>query len=71
MEAILTAFIGKADNIAVIVLMLGCAGLGYLMVVWRREYREDLAKMLQTIDKNTEALNGLKNVLSARTGSAL
>lgn len=70
MEALVAA-IAKVDNIAVLVLLLGCAGMGYLMVVWRREYREDLAKMLQTIDKNTEALNGLKNVLSARTGNAL
>jgi hypothetical protein len=63
--------LGKIDNVAVLVLALGCFGLGYLHVIWRREEREDRAKMLDVLGKVTDALSDLKNVISARTGQPL
>ncbi len=40
MEALL-ALIGKADNVAVLVLLIVSAGLGWAHIVWRKEDRED------------------------------
>ncbi len=70
MEAGILAFIQKAD-IATTVLVLAVAGLGYLHSIWRREEREDRAKLLDLIGQNTQALNGIKNIISAVTGKAL
>jgi Tfp pilus assembly protein PilN len=70
MEAGILAFIQKAD-IATTVLVLMLAGMGYLHVIWRKEEREDRAKLLELIGKNTDALNSIKNVLSAVTGKAV
>ena len=49
--------------------MLGIMGAcGYYHVVWRKEDREDRTKSLDVIGKQTEAINGLRSVLSAITG---
>lgn len=74
MDAILTAIAGlfsKPEYVGLAVTTTGCIGLGYLHVVWRREEREDRKTLLEVINKNSEALNGLRNVLSAATGKAL
>ena len=71
MDDALIAVIGKIDNVAILILLLACAGLSYLVHSLKRDYREDMGKMLDTINKNTEALNGLKNVLSASIGKPL
>lgn len=70
MEAILL-LLGRADNIAVLVLLAGCIGLGYLHVVWRREERADRQRAYEVVERNTEALNGVRNALSALTGKPL
>lgn len=70
MEA-LVAVISKVDNVAILILLLACSGMAYLVHSMKRDYREDMSKMLDTINKNTEALNGLKNVLSASYGKPL
>ena len=71
MEAVLIAAINKISDPATIVLILMCAGLAYLHIVFRREDREDRARMMDTLGKNTEVLNKLVNLLSAMTGKAL
>lgn len=70
MEA-LVAVISKVDNVAILILLLACGGLAFLVHSLKRDYREDMGKMLDTITKNTEAINGLKNVLSASIGKPL
>lgn len=47
---------------------IGCGALGYLHVVWRREEREDRKSLLEALGKMTEALNGVKLVIAAKTG---
>lgn len=63
--------LGKVDNVAILVLSLGCLGLGYLHVVWRREERADRQAMLESFNKLTEALNEIKVAIAARTGQPL
>ena len=63
--------LGKVDNVAILVLALGCLGLGYLHVVWRREERADRQAMLESFNKLTEALNEIKVAIAARTGQTL
>jgi len=63
--------LGKIDNVAVLVLSLGCFGLGYLHVVWRREERADRQAMLESFNKLTEALNEIKVAIAAQTGRPL
>lgn len=70
MEALVAA-IGKTENIAIIILILMCAGLGYLHIVWRKEEREDRAKMLEAFNSITAALNDLRVAIAAMTGKAL
>jgi hypothetical protein len=61
----------KIENVATMIAVLGCFGLGWLHVVWRREERADRAAMLDLVVKNTAAIEALKNVLSARMGQPL
>jgi hypothetical protein len=55
-----------------IVLLLVCFAEGFflywLVKVLRAEDREDKEKIVEALNNNTEALNGVKNVLSAMTG---
>ena len=68
---VLIAFISKVDNVAILVLVLALAGSGYLHLVWRREEREDRAKLLDLLQKTTEAINGLKTAISLMVGKPL
>ena len=61
----------KLQDPTVLVLALGCLGLGYLHVVWRREEREDRAKMLEAFTHLVEALNQVKVAIAAVTGKAV
>lgn len=70
MEALL-AVIAKTDNLVVLVLLLMCSALGYLHIVWRKEEREDRRNLMDTVAKNTDALNGIRIVLSAMTGKPI
>lgn len=70
MEALLAA-IGKTENIAIIILMLVCAGLGWLHVVWRREEREDRRQLYELVRANTQAVDTLRTALSLATGKQL
>jgi hypothetical protein len=67
----LTSVVSKADNLAVLVLLAVCGALIWLHVVWRREEREDRRALLELINKNTEALNGVRMALIAITGKPL
>lgn len=69
MEALIPLLAGLKDS-AILVPTLGCIGLGYLHVVWRREEREDRKAMLDVLNRVTEALNGVKIALAAMTGKA-
>ena len=74
MDAILNAIasvFAKSDNIALLASVAGNVGLGWLHVIWRREERADREKMLEAFNKNTECINGLRNVFSASIGKAL
>lgn len=70
MEALI-AVISRVDNVAVLVLLIVTAGIGYLYVTERRESREDRRAWMELMDRNTEALNGLRNAISAMTGKPL
>lgn len=70
MEALVAA-IGKTENIAVIVLLLMCAGMGWLHVVWRREEREDRAKMVEALNGITQAMNDLRVAVAVLTGKTV
>ena len=70
MESLAPLLSGIKD-IAVLVPVLGCVGLGWLHVVWRREEREDRKALLEVISRNTEALNGVRVAIAAQTGKAL
>lgn len=63
--------LAKIQDPAVLVPMLLCIFLGYLHIVWRREEREDRKAAYETIERNTEALGELRNLLSALTGKVL
>lgn len=59
--------IGKLDPTTIVLLIL-VAGCGWYHVIWRREDREDRQRLLELHDKQIEATNGLRNVLSAISG---
>lgn len=67
MEALIP-LLSKIENVALLITTLGCIGLGWLHVIWRREERNDRQKMLEIVSANTAALAELKNVLSAIHG---
>ena len=65
----LMALIAKLDAMYLAFLSI-IGGCGYYHVVWRREDREDRAKFIELMEKQIDATNGLRNVLSAITGKA-
>lgn len=65
-----TALIAKFDPITLVLLLL-LAGCGYFHIIWRREDRAEREKLMGVLEKNNEALNSLKNVISAVLGKAL
>jgi len=70
-DAVMDAFVqllAKIQDPAVLVPTLGCIGLGWLHLVFRREEREDRKSMLEVFGKVTEALNGVRIALAAMTG---
>ena len=67
MEALVAA-IGKTENIALIVLILMCAGLAYAHIIWRKEEREDRVKMLEVFGSLKDAINEMRVTLAAFTG---
>lgn len=67
----LVPLLGGIKDTATLVLVLALAGLGWLHVTTIRENRQDRTALIDLLQKNTEALNGIKNVLSAMTGKPL
>ena len=61
----------KTDNIAIIVLMVVCAALLYLHIIWRKEEREDRKAWMDVLSKNADALNGVKLAIASITGKTL
>jgi hypothetical protein len=45
-----------------------CAGLSWAHIVWRKEEREDRAKMLDAFNSIVTALNELRVAIAAMTG---
>lgn len=70
MEA-LVALIGKVDNLAILVSLAAMFGMGFLYRAERQECREDRKNTLEALNKNTEVLNRILNVLSASSGKPL
>ena len=73
MDALLKFFLdalGKPENIAVAVLLAVNVGLGFLYWTERKENRTDRNTLLDTLNKVTEALNGVKLALVALSGRA-
>jgi Flp pilus assembly protein TadB len=66
---VLLALIAKLDPITLVLIII-IAACGYYHVVWRREDREDRSKFIELMEKQIDATNGLRNVLSAITGKA-
>ena len=65
-----TALSGIKDT-ATLVLALALMGLGWLHITTIRENRQDRQALMDLLTKNTEAPNGIKNILSAMTGKPL
>ena len=63
--------LGQVKDLATVVLILALGGLGYLHITMLKENRIDRQALVDLLLKNTEALNGIKNVLSAMTGKPL
>ena len=59
MEALL-AVLGKIDNPLILVLILLCAGLSYLHVLWRKEEREDRQRMVEVFGSLKDAINEMR-----------
>lgn len=64
----LAPILAKVDNLAVLVLLLCLGGLGYLYISERRENRTDRQALIDLLLKNTEALNNVRNAISAISG---
>lgn len=60
--------LGKPENIAVAVLIVTNIGLGVLYWTERKENRVDRNALLESLNKVTEALNGVKLALVAISG---
>jgi hypothetical protein len=67
MEALLPLLL-KLQDPAVLVPVVGCIGLGWLHVIWRREEREDRKTMLSTFTEVTKALNGVQVAMAQLLG---
>ena len=59
MEALVAA-IGKTENIAIIVLLLACGGLGWMLVSQQRAAREDMRKALDAFAAIKDSINETK-----------
>ena len=70
MGPVFVALIGKLDatNIILLILLLGCAWWHY---VRDKQNREDRQASIASNEKLSEALNGIKNVISAQSGRVL
>ena len=71
MEALLTFFasiLGKPENIAVAVLIATNVGTGFFCWTQHKENRVDRNALLESLNKVTEALNGVKLALVALSG---
>ncbi len=71
MDAGFWTVLGQVKDLATLVLILALGGLGYLHITMIRENRLDRQALIDLLIKNNDALNALKNVLSAMTGKAL
>lgn len=60
--------LGKPENIAVAVLIAGNVGLSLLYWTERKENRTDRNVLLESLNKMTEAMNGVKLALVALSG---
>jgi len=66
--AFISGIIGKPENIAVAVLIAVNVGLGFLYWTERKENRVDRNALLDSLNKVTEALTGVKLALVAISG---
>ena len=71
MDAGFWTVLGQVKDVGTLVLILALGGLGYLHLKMMGENRVDRQALIDLLIKNTEALNGIKNVLSAMTGKPL
>lgn len=71
MDAGFWQVLGQVKDLATLVLLLALMGLGYLHITMIRENRVDRQALIELLLKNTDAMNGIKNVLSAMTGKPL
>lgn len=70
MEGLWTV-LAQVKDLGTLVLLLVLIGLGYLHLQMVKENRADRQALVDLLMKNTEALNGIRNVLSAMTGRPL
>lgn len=64
----LSSLFSKVDNVAILVLVAVCGALMWMHLTWRKEERDDRRQLLDLVQKNTEALNGVKLALAVMTG---
>ena len=60
--------LGQIKDLATLVALLCLVGLGYLHIQMIKANREDRDKLLDMMGKMVEAINGVKNYLSAMSG---
>jgi len=64
----LSQMFNKVDNVAILVLVAANGALLWMHVTWRKEEREDRRQLLDLVQENTKALNGVKLALAVMTG---
>lgn len=67
----LSPLLQKMQDPSALVPSVLCIFLGYLHVIWRREEREDRAKLVEAFTKVTEAMNEIRIAVAAITGKAV
>lgn len=60
----LTPILSKIDNVALLVVVV-------LYIIERKENREDRKALMDLLFKSTEAMNGMRNAISAISGKPI
>lgn len=55
------------NNLPVSVLLIVCGWQGWLLHKWRQESREDQKAIVDALNKNTEAMTGLRIAVASST----
>lgn len=69
-EVIRAVFL-RPENVALMVSVLANCGMGYFIIIMRREDREDRRAMTLTLEALTLAINNMRIVVAAALGKSV